>query len=116
MCFLDEEDAAAELRQVRAAIPDWMSGSGPAYINGLLWRLGAADTRRLFELISEAGGLTPTEARPWLEPPDREWIAIEAILHGVLDQRAERGGKMPAHLSRWWEQRRGFFKPRSLFE
>lgn len=114
--FWDEALRDDELQQLKAAIPSWMNGSSVAYLCGLLHRLGPDDTLRLFELLSESGGLTPTEARPWLEPPEREWIAIEAILYGVLDQGAERGNELPYHLSRWLEQRRGCYGPRSLFE
>lgn len=101
----DGNAAGDELERLKGVIPVWIKG-GPAYVGGLLWRLGPADTVRLFELLGETGGLTPTEARPWLEPPVRAWSEIETILSGILDMNEARSIEIPAHLLRWLERHR----------
>lgn len=95
-----------ELRQIEDALPSWMYGSSIKYLNGLLGRLGPADTIRLFELLSEAGGLSPPEARPWLEPPKREWSVIERIIYTLINRTEKKGRELPRHLMRWLEQER----------
>ncbi|MCP1551682.1 MULTISPECIES: hypothetical protein [Methylorubrum] len=77
-------------------------------------RLGVSGTVRLALLIYD-GGLTPTEARPWLEPPDRNWPEIEQIVFLILDDACRCGAALPWHLARWLERIRAR-DGRSLFD
>jgi hypothetical protein len=94
------------LGRIENALPSWWNGSSIKYLIGLLGRLGPADTIRLFELLSEAGGLSPPEARPWLEPPEREWPVVERILYTLINRAERKGQEIPRHLMRWLEQER----------
>lgn len=68
--------------------------------------LTAAGRIRLLELVSEAGGLTPTEARPWFEPPAQNWKRVEAMLFVAFDRLEQHGGTVPKHLWRWMDDYR----------
>ncbi|MFO1149663.1 MAG: hypothetical protein U1E62_14900 [Alsobacter sp.] len=69
---------------------------------------GPRDWVRMKVLMSEGGGLTPTEARSWLtvgEPRDALWHArmdvLDAYLASAWNDILALGGQLPVHLARW---------------
>ncbi|WP_131801256.1 hypothetical protein [Methylorubrum populi] len=86
--------------QPRDALPVWMIARRH-YIESLNLRLGPGGTMRLVELISEAGGLTPPEAKPWFEVETHTWQRIERILFAILVDRRDSGVAIPTHLDGW---------------
>ncbi|WP_128566333.1 hypothetical protein [Methylobacterium crusticola] len=99
--------------QPKNALPDWMIARRH-YIESLNLRLGPGGTMRLVELIGEAGGLTPPEAKPWFEVEPHTWQRIERILSAILANRRDFAVALPAHLERWLTAREG--PTISLFE
>lgn len=89
--------------QPKDALPVWMIGRRH-YVDSLNLRLGPGGTMRLVQLIGEAGGLTPPEAKPWFEVEGHTWARIERILLGHLQDRRDFGVALPAHLRRWLEE------------
>lgn len=51
-------------------------------------------------------GLTPTEARPWLEPPGYDWPEVERLLFELFDHRDPVDKALPWHIIRWVERYR----------
>lgn len=60
---------------------------------------------RLFGLLND-GGLTPSEARPWLEPPARNWQQVESLLFTFYNLHDPRSDPLPWHIARWMERYR----------
>lgn len=88
--------------QPEDALPVWMIARRDD-IESLNFRLGPGGTMRLVELIGEAGGLTPPEAKPWFEVSGYTWARIERILFGILQDRRDFGIDLPRHLNQWVE-------------
>ena len=80
-------------------------------------RIGAAAIVQLCGLIYQ-NDMTPTEARPWLEPPDHNWPEVERLLFEIFDRRYPDEGPLPPHLTRWIERYRDAHPRRlsSLFD
>lgn len=78
-------------------------------------QIGARRILRLCELIYK-GGLTPTEARPWLEQPDVPWLLVERLMFSIFERRHPDDPPLPDHLVRWVVSYRDEHPFRSLFE
>ncbi|WP_407529728.1 hypothetical protein [Methylobacterium oryzisoli] len=70
------------------------------YVEALNNQLGPRGIMRLSELIYD-GGLTPTEARPWLEPPECDWPEVERLLFEIFERRPPGDKPLPFHLAQW---------------
>ncbi len=86
-----------------------------AFVMELNEQIGAGRILRLSELIY-SGGLTPTEAKPWLEQPDVPWVLVERLLFRIFERRYPDDLPLPDHLVRWFVRYRDEHPFRSLFE
>ena len=75
------------------------------YVERLREQLGARGILRLTELMFQEG-TTPTEARPWLEPPDRNWPEVERLLFEIYERRTPDDRPSPFHVRRWIDRYR----------
>ena len=87
------------------------------FVEALHELIGADAIVQLSSLIYQ-NDMTPTEARPWLEPPDRNWPEVERLLFEIFERRYPDDKPLPPHLTRWVERYREAHPRRltSLFE
>ena len=88
------------------------------FVEELYERIGTAGIMELCRMLFQ-NEMTPPEARPWLEPPDRDWPEVERLLFEIYDRRYPDKEPLPRHLARWVERYREAHPPprtSSLFE
>lgn len=87
------------------------------FVEDLHELIGTAAIMELGRLIFQ-NDMTPPEARPWLEPPDRQWPEVERLLFEIWKRRYP-DDPLPRHLARWVERYRDAHPPprtSSLFD
>ena len=84
-------------------VPPWLQFEWPVH-GHLERRLGIEGVRRLGQLLSESGGLTPPEAKPWFDLNRIRWHAIMRILATGFYHRIKAGFPPPPHVMRWMER------------
>lgn len=81
-------------------LPNWLR-SERAQAPVLRHLIGDANLRRLIQLLSDSGGLTPTEAREWFDYDRRAWKPVEDAIACGLFQTVMFGQIVPKRLVNW---------------